>query len=174
MSRKQIASSVLIFILGFVSCLIVLSCLNAEVHDSYLNNLRMQFRADQSIQAITATKNEDSLKTLVYRQNVVNTFGEESFDFFRSESSENGFWSSFQLFILKNVNDSTHNSKGEWISEGLERGKLAFSLDALGMKSRADEEWLLASKLAGYADKQNDFKKLISRMINSEVSSIEQ
>lgn len=171
--KKKIASSALIFFFGFFSGLFVLNYIYVEVHSSYLNNLRMQFRANQIISAITATKNKDAVNMLVHRQNVVDTYKNNNFDLFSSESSEYGFWSPFQLLILKNLSGSSDYASGEQIAEGLERGKLAYSLDTLGMNKKAEEEWALASELAGYVNKQDKFKELISRIIISEISSVE-
>jgi len=173
MSKKQLVSSALIFIIGFACGLILITLLSSASYKSYLAGLQIQFRADQGIKAIRATRTGDIIKALVCRQNVVDTFDPESYEFFYEKEAIFNFWSVVQLYILEEIKDSTYSPQGERLSEGLARGKLAFVLDNLNMKLKAEEEWARAVELAGYSSKQDAFKKLISKMIETEVSTFE-
>jgi len=171
MSRKQIISFILIFILGFVCSLMLLFFLSSTAYKSHLNDLQVQFRADQTIKAMKATKAGDNAKAFVYRQNVVDTYSLDGF--LNVEKTSFNLWSVIQLYILEKIKDSTYTPQGEQLSEGLERGKLAYTLDALGMKSKAEKEWLHAAEIAGYSQKQDALKRLISQMIETETSALD-
>ncbi len=170
MSKKQIVPTILIFSLGFVCSLMLLFFLSSTAYKSHLEDLQIQFRAEQTIKAMQATRAGDNAKSFVYRQNVVDTYSPDGF--FYVEKTSLNLWSVIQFYILEKIKDSTYNPQGEQLAEGLERGKLAYTLDALGMKSKAEEEWIRAAEIAGYAQKPEAFKKLISQMIKTENSAL--
>lgn len=171
MSRKQIVSSILVFILGFSCSLILLVFLSSTVYKSHLEDLQIQFRAEQNIKAMKATKAGDNAKAFVCRQNVVDTYNLDGF--LDVEEARFNLWSAVQLYILEKIKDSTHDPQGERLAEGLERGKLAYTLDTLGMKSKAEEEWLRAAEVTGYSQKPDALKQLISQMIETETSVLD-
>jgi hypothetical protein len=168
MTRKQVFSSVLVFTIGFLSGLILLTLLSSAACKAYLADMQLQFRADQSIKAIQAIRDGDTVKALVSQQNVVDTFNPESYAFLNDNAVSLNFWSAIQLYLLEEIKESTYSPQGNRLFEGLEHGKLAYVLDNLGMKLKADEEWIRAVELAGYSNKKDAFKMLISQMIEAE------
>lgn len=172
MKIKKIILSALIFVLGLSCGVVLLSSLISAAQKTYLDDLYLQFRADQSIKAIEATKSGDEYGALVHRQNIVNTFAKKD-NFFNFSEADFSTLSILQSCIVSTVKDSTFNIKGEKLSEGLERGKLAYEYNNIGATSKAEQEWTLATKLAGYSNKQQEFKKLISEMIEAEKTAID-
>jgi len=170
---KQILLSVLIFVSGLLCGIVILSSLLSYAQKGYIDDLCLQFRANENIKAIEAAKKGDMYGTLIHRQNVVNTFDKED-NFFNFTEVDFSIWSVLQSYILTSVRDSTFNATGERLSEGLERGKLAFEYEKLGATSQAEYEWTIAVKLAGYSNKQQEFKKLILEMIEAEKTALAQ
>ncbi len=171
MSRKQIAPTILIFCLGFFCSLMLLLSLSSTAYKSYLEYLQIQFRAEQTIKAIQATKANNNAKAFVYRQNIVDTYSPDAF--FNVEKTSFNLWSVIQFYILEKVKDPAYTPQGKLLVEGLEHGKLAYTLDALGMKSKAEEEWIRAAEITGYAQKPEALKQLISQMIKEENSAFD-
>ena len=118
-------------------------------------------------------RDNDIIDTLMHRKNVVSTYSENEFSIFNCTFSLNDFWQPFQLLALKAMSISKKNSEGKKISEGIEMGKLAYTLDLAGMSQAADTEWTKASNLANYGKNLDKFKTLISTMIKEENEEVE-
>jgi hypothetical protein len=169
---KLVAITFLIagFLCGFVAYGLVV--VNSSPY--YLENLRINFRANQQLLSIKSTNNDDMVSMLVHRQNVVDSYSNETISIFETKLSGFDFWLPFQLLALNSVTDSMVDTKSGTISEGLERGKLAYTMDLIGLQDHAEKEWDLASKLAGYSSKPEEFKRLIKKLIETELSTLQQ
>jgi hypothetical protein len=162
----------MIFLVGFIAGMIVFGLINASSYSAFLNSLRLNFRADQNFLAIKATQNNDVIDEVVHRKNIVDSFSKNSVTIFDDASEEYGFWTPFQLIILDKLSSSMDSAKGAMVAEGLERGKLAYALEKAGLTLNAGSEWNLARELSGYDNKPDDFKQLIIKLINTEISTI--
>ena len=112
----------------------------------------------------------NTIKALVYQQNIADTYHSDSLALLLDDSDRFNVEQALKSFILKRIIESAYSEKAERSIEGIDRGKLAFLLDSVGMKSHADEEWKRAIELTGYRDTEDAFKKLISRMINDDIA----
>ena len=153
------------FALGFLLGAIGLNILNIYTSDTYLNLLRSKFRAEQQSIAIDAANNHNNISMLVSQYNVVNTFSDKNSTVFNRVSSGYDFWLPFHLIVLKQIVAPIGSSKGEKTAEGIERGKLAYTLELAGMPQSAEQEWKKAIELIGYNNGLDKFKIFISTII---------
>lgn len=160
------------FFIGFITGVITLGLINSSSYSVFTNNLRIGFRANQNFLAIKATQNNDVIDEIVHRKNVVDSFSKNGGMIFDDASEECGFWTPFQLIILDKLSSSMDNPKGAKVAEGLERGKLAYALEKAGLTVKADSEWNHARELSGYSNNPEEFRQLIKKLIDTEVSAI--
>ena len=164
----------LVFVLGFVCSFILINYLSFIVYKLHLSDLQIQFRFEQRQRAVEAIRAGDSVKALVHRQNIVDTYQPESNVFQYEGGGFFDFLSVVQLYILEKIKNSIYSPKGERRDEGLERGKLAYQLEMLDLKLKAEEEWVRAVELVGYPQTMDEFKKFITELIEIEKETIEE
>ncbi len=159
----------LIFLFGFVLGIISLTALNVNTNDMYLNMLRSRFRVEQEMLAKKAASDQNIIRVLHHRYNVVSTYANDEFSVFNN--LEDSFLLPIQLFILKHVVASIETTKGERVAEGIERGKLAFTLEQAGMIPDAQIEWKKAINLANYGKTIDEFKEYVSSIVATEIQN---
>ena len=175
MLRKQFTlKNVLIFSSGFICGLLVLVLLGSAAYNAYLYTAKIRYKSAQYLKSILAMQAGNPIKALVYQQNVVDTYNSNAFAILLNDEDRFNFDNAMSSFVLREIIKSSMKSastKGVRALEGLERGRLAFLLDSIGMKSYADEEWKRAMELIGYpTEKEDAFKETIHKMVNNEKS----
>ena len=138
-------------------------------YDSYLYVMKTHFRGYQTIKSIQSMHDGNTIRAIACQQNIVDTYNSNYFALLINDREKFNLEQALNSFIVKRVIESTYSEKGERSSEAIDRGRLAFLLDSIGMKSYADEEWKRATELIGYSNK-DAFKEMISRIINNDLS----
>ena len=175
MLRKQLTlKNVLIFSFGFICGLLALVLLSSVAYDSYLYTMKSHYRYEQEMKSIQAMQAGNTIKALVYQQNVVDTYNSNAFALLLNDGDRFNFDNAIRSFVMEAMTKSlepAYGTKGARFMEGLARGRLAFLFDSLDMKSYADEEWKRAIELTGHFKKEDAFKELIHESLNTELKN---
>jgi hypothetical protein len=140
------------FFLGLLAGMLLLESVEIYVRPAYRNLIRTRLKVEQEFLASRAARDNKPLESAFHRWVVVSTESEDGFHALRGHSDEiNDKSYLFPLALLKFKWMSSTDSvrKGEKIVEGLDRGKLAVALEALGQAEEADKQWQQAQHLMG-------------------------
>ncbi|HWR73124.1 MAG TPA: hypothetical protein VN604_08130 [Nitrospirota bacterium] len=144
-----------VFFFGLLFGAFLLETLEIYLRPSYRDLIiRSHLKTEQEFLASRAVRENRSLDAVYHRWAVVNAESEEGFCVFRDPNKEledSPYLYPLNMIVLKSMASGTNIEKGKKIVEGIDRGKLAIALDALGRKKEAEEQWQLAQQLTHHA-----------------------
>jgi len=175
----SIVKYTVVFILGFILGVFLLETLEMYLRPAYRDLIiRSHLKAEQEFSASRAERENRPLDVVFHRWAVVNTEADNGFRVLRPLENEiDGppYLYPFSMLGLKWMFSGMFSDEkykiGLKISEGIDRGKLAAALDALGQKKEAKIQWFHAQKLMHYATIK-DTKKFIYSMLQQEKSDL--
>lgn len=164
----KISKKIGIFAIGLVVGAILMNLLNMYVRPIFRETIRIDFKIEQEFLASRAAREGNEERALVHRWNVVDAEtinGFRAFNKERNKDFDTSFFFPFQMLILKAIMNPNDESlvKGAAITEGLDRGNLALSLESIGAQKEADKQWEIARNLTGKAS-VGEVKRLILRV----------
>ena len=139
-----------VFLAGLIIGAFMLETLEMHVRPSYRDIIvRSHLRTEQELLASQAARTKKPLDEAFHRWVVVNAQSEDGFRVLRVNNNELGgnYLYPFEMLGLKSMASSADYEKGKKITEGIDRGKLAVSLEKLGMKKEAEDQWKKAQQL---------------------------
>lgn len=157
-----------IFISGIFVGALLMNLLDMYLRPAYREALMISFKTEQEFSASRAIREGNQVKAMVYRWNVVHAESKDGYRTFkkdRNKEMDTSFFYPFHMYALNSMllnRDSTFE-KGGLIAEGIGRGKLAVSLEAIGSHEEAARQWDIAHKLIGKKSIE-ETKNLISRL----------
>lgn len=171
--KKLLINSCLV-IGGILIGAILMNILDMYVRPTYRNMIRTELMTEQEFLAARSSREHALLRNIVHRWNVIDATAQHGFRAFREETAskeDKEFFLPFALLSLKFMKDIYKNmpQKSIKLSEGLNRGKLAAALDAMGEKKEAAKQWELAKVLTGEPD-INHIKRLVYDLLTQENS----
>ncbi len=140
---KSVSKYIAIFLAGMILGAFLLESLEIYVRPTYRDLVRVYFKTEQDFLAARKARNNKLLESAFHRWAVVNAESVDGFSVFQNvnrDLDEKSYLYPFQLLGLKWIS-SQDLEKGKRIAEGLDRGKFAFALDALGRKKEAEDQW---------------------------------
>lgn len=171
MKLRRALSIIGIFFLGFIAGVISLNLLNMHLRDTYRDVLMTNLKLEQELRASKTAREGNTLKSLVHRWNVVDISSSDGFQFFQNMNGENKFLYPFAMLVLKQMHNENKKYEGIRTSESIEIGKLALTLEALGMDELATNQWKIAEGLRGRVS-MKAIRNLVEDSINFENSQL--
>lgn len=147
---KSVLKYSLVLFGGIIIGAVLLESLEVYVRPTYTDILMSQMKAEQEFLASRAARENRAFEAAFHRWAAVNAEAEAGFRVFRPESGElnqKSYLLPFQLFVLKMIASPPEVKKGGRILEGINRGRLAVSFEALGQMEEAQRQWELAQQL---------------------------
>jgi hypothetical protein len=168
---KRAAAFLSVFALGLAVGAAGVLLIDLRTRATYREVLRSNLLVEQELLAARTARQGDRLRSLVHRWNVVDARSEDGFRIFRaSPPFDDGFFFPFALLSLKEmVLRADESRRGSRVGEGLERGKLALALEAIGSPGLADEQWRRAQDLLG-RHSLDEVRRTIEKVIDVENS----
>lgn len=141
-----------LFLSGLLVGAALMNLLHMYVRPIYRETVRIDLNTEQKFMASRAARQGDNLRALSHQWNVVDTEAKDGFRAFQKERNEeidSSFFFPFAMVILDEMVKPIGGmqGKGARISEGIERGKLALYLEAIGDNQEATKQWELARTL---------------------------
>lgn len=137
--------------LGLFVGAFLLESLEMYLRPSYRDIIvRSHFKSEQEFLASRAARANRPVEAAFHRWAVVNAESADGFGVFRKigdDLDSMPYMYPFSMLVLKWMSSGENIKRGEKIVEGLDRGKLAASLESLGRKEEADEQWQRAQQL---------------------------
>lgn len=168
---KRAAAFLAVFALGLAVGAAGVLLVDLRTRATYREVLRSSLLTEQEMLAARSARQGDRLRSLVHRWNAVDARAEDGFRIFRaSPALDDGFFFPFALLSLKQMvlrADESH--RGTRVGEGVERGKLAFALEAIGSPGLADEQWRRAQDLLGRHSRE-EVRQIVEKGIEVENS----
>jgi hypothetical protein len=170
---KRIAAFLSIFALGLALGAAGVLLVDLRTRAVYRDVLRTNLVLEQEMLAARTARQGDRLRSLVHRWNAVDASSQDGFRIFRPSSErDDDFFDSFRLLGLKHLvlpsGDEARRAASR--NEGLERGRLALALEAIGSPVLADEQWRRAKDLLGCSLEQA--RRLTLSMLEVENSDV--
>lgn len=158
-----------IFMGGLIVGAVLMNLLHIYVRPEYREVLRMELQTKQSFLASRAARQNDNLKAVLYRWNVVELDSGESFQDLRTEKKEelNSFLLPFLLLPAKYITTYYKNCSGEYALQGINHGYLAAALDAIGENEEATRQWEQSQKMIKLKSLE-ETRKFISSLLEQE------
>jgi len=164
-----------IFFLGLIIGAFLLESLEIHLRPSYRDLIiRTHLKTEQEFLAQRAARENRSLEAAFHRWVVVNAESEEGFRVFRQNNDEldaSPYLHTLSMIVLKSMASGTNIERGKKISEGIDRGKLAAALEAMGRKKEAEEQWRQAQLLTRYSTMKAT-KDLVYKLLEQEKTDI--
>jgi len=141
-----------IFVLGVIVGAILMNLLHMYVRPVFLRIIQTEYEVEQELLAARATRNNDNLRAVLHRWNLVESES-SSLQVFRKNKYQNDTAASFLFpFYLVPLNMMTTTQeqsleKGGKIVESINRGKLAIALESIGQTSEAKKQWEAAKSI---------------------------
>jgi len=151
------------FIIGFSVSLFI----SKYSYKGYAKVIRSNLISDQN-KLCYSYREEDYLNNLLCRYNLLNIITYNGYDVFKEDFlEEENLLIPIKLNILNiiNLKESTVSRNS---IEGIERGKISYFYEKLGMYENAKKERNNAMKLLCYKEAEADFNKYISYLIEEE------
>jgi hypothetical protein len=157
-----------IFVGGIIVGAVLINLLDMYVRPAYRETIRIDLKTDQEFLANRATREGDKVRALVHRWNVVDAEAKDGFRAFNKERTKDldssFFFPVYMLILNTMMNDKdVRLEKGAKIAEGLDRGRLALSLEAIGNHEEANRQWKIARTLTCRKSIE-EIRKLILRI----------
>lgn len=156
--KKGIAMSV-VFLAGFAAGGLTYGFVAARQTRFQNELIQMHFGIEQEFRASRAERNGDLLAALHYRWNSVEAHSRSWMNAIQGWETP-APWYPVQFRILRSLLGHNRHGKGQRLNEAIDRGHLAWLLDANGFSERAADEWARSAQLAG-GRSVADQKKLI-------------
>jgi hypothetical protein len=144
------------------------------VRPTYRETIRIDLNTEQKFMAGRAAREGNKLRALSHQWNVVDSAAKDGFGAFqveRNKEIDSSFFFPFVMIVLDEMVKPIGGmqEKGARISEGFERGKLAFYLESVGENQEAAKQWELARTLTNKKSVE-DIRKSILRQLEQEKS----
>lgn len=149
---KKIMTISGIFLGGIIVGATLMNLLDMYVRPIYREVIRTKLQTEQEFLAGRATRQNDKLKAVLHRWNVVDLESGESFRVFRKEENkdiDSSFLFPFYMLPIKFVVNEKCQDKGGYALEAVDRGYLAAALEALGENAEATRQWEQAQTMLG-------------------------
>jgi len=172
---KSVLKYTAVFILGLLVGAFLIETLEIHLRPAYRNIIiRTDFKTDQEFLASRAARENRPVEAAFHRWAVVNAESGDGFRVFQKSHDElNGQRYSYLLsvYILNWMSSGDNIEKGEKISEGFDRGKLAVALEKIGQHEEAADQWQRAQ---GLTRRNNiaETKRAVYSMLGQENSDI--
>jgi hypothetical protein len=157
-----------IFISGLLIGAILMNFFYMYVIPVYRETIRINFKTEQEFLSSRAFRQGEIVRALVHRWNVVNSEADDGFRAFnkkRNKDIDESFLFPFQMLALKSLMQTKDGvqEKGARIAEGIDRGRLALSLESIGAQKEADKQWEISRMMT---DKESieEIKRLIIKL----------
>jgi hypothetical protein len=164
-----------VFLLGLLVGAFLLETLEIYLRPSYRDLIvRVHLKTEQDFLAARATRENRLVEAAFHRWAVVNSESEKGFRVFRRNNAElddNPYLYPLGMLVLKSMASGTNIERGQRISEGIDRGKLAVALESLGRTKEAEEQWRQAQELNRYTTLKAT-KDLIYKLLEQEKTDI--
>jgi hypothetical protein len=168
MTLRKTLSITGIFLLGFIVGMTSLNLLYMHLNKTYINVLLHGIEFEQGLLASKTAREGDTIRSLVHRWNVVDATTANGFRSLRTTTMQDEFFYPFAMLVIKQMQENTQYKegkvKGERMIEGINRGKLAKTLEALGENELADKQWEWANSLM-----ENRGIKATQRFVEEEI-----
>jgi hypothetical protein len=159
-----------IFLGGVIVGAVLMNLLHIYVRPTYRALIQTDLRAEEEFKAGRSRRENNRLDTTFHRWAVVNTESKTGFRVFRYKDNpldEDSFSYPFDLLFLKFTYPPDKFPKGREIGEGIDRGKFAAALEAIGETEEATKQWQLAQQMTQLKDVA-ETKKLIHDILEQE------
>jgi len=161
-----------IFMLGLIVGAVLMNLLHIYVRSTYRDTIRIDLKQEQEFLAGRAARNGDKLRALSHQWNVVDAEAKDGFRAFRQDrnkETDSSFLFPFYMVVLKAMVQPKEGmqEKGARISEGIERGKLALALEAVGANEESNNQWEIARTLTKYKSNE-EIRRLILKLKEQE------
>lgn len=165
-STKLFAS--LFLVVGFVLGVLIMGLLSQKASKTYLEIVNVKYEIQQEKLASRAKKDGDLERALIHYTNLVDATSSPGRAFFNFDETTWTWGFPFAALFLHKISEGT-DSQGiaRARNEGVNRGKLAAILEALGREKEASEQYKKAAALIGFED-INRVKKLITTLESEE------
>jgi hypothetical protein len=157
-----------IFISGLLIGAILMNFLYMYVLSVYRDTIRINFKTEQEFLSSREFRQGEIVRALVHRWNVVNSEADDGFRAFnrkRNKDIDESFLFPFQMLALKSIMQTKDGvqEKGARIAEGIDRGRLALSLESIGAQKEADKQWEISRMMT---DKESieEIRRLIIKL----------
>jgi hypothetical protein len=140
----------------------MMALLSQKASVTYTQMLRLNYQIEQEELAENAKQKNDWDRAIFHYRNVVELISRPAN---KTASPDQAPWAlqfPFTALIVREISDrSDTTGRGQQMLEGLNRGKLAISLERAGKSREAEQQYSLAMKLIG----TNDIEK-VKRLAN--------
>jgi hypothetical protein len=148
---KSILKTVGIFFLGLAVGAFIMESLEIYVRPTYRQLIRIDFKTEQDFSAGRASRDNKVLEATLHRWAAVNAESDEGFSVFRDKRNnklgDDSYLLPFVLLVQKRIWSSDNIQRGKKIGEGIDRGKLAVSLERIGQLPEAEIQWSKCQQL---------------------------
>lgn len=139
-----------VFFLGLLVGAFLLETLEIYLRPAYRDlAIRSYLKAEQEFSASRAVREKRLLDAAFHRWTVVNAETANGFRVLRAQKNEIDSQPYFYPIAMLGLKwmSSANLERGAKVVEGIDRGKLAAALDALGQTKEAEKQWQLAQVL---------------------------
>jgi hypothetical protein len=141
-----------IFMGGIIVGAVLMNLLHMYVRPAYREMIRTELKSEQEALAQRTNRQNDKLRSVSHRWNVVDSESESGFRAFRKERNraiDSSFLFPFYMLVLDAMVHPKKGmqEKGARIVEGIDRGHLALALECIGAHKEADRQWEIAQTL---------------------------
>lgn len=164
--------SIIVFLVGFICGALSLDllCMNAlRVQKSIL---RYNLSGEQELLSRRAERESNYMRALVHRWNAVDALSEDGFRVFRPELARkygDGLLFPFKAMVIRQK--LVVSQKQQRFNEGIQRAQLAFTMEKVGMREAAEEQWNMATQLSSVGvDELRELVLKTAEFYNSEQS----
>lgn len=153
-----------------------MNLLHMYVRPTYKEIIRIDLKTEQEFLAGRAARHNDIIRAAFHRWNVVDAEANDGFRIFQNDGHtkdiDSSFFFPFQVLALKELASSYGDlTKAKLIAEGIDRGKLAISLEVIGAHQEASRQWQLAKTLTNRKS-MKDVRSLIIKILAQEDTSL--
>jgi hypothetical protein len=172
---KPIFKGLGIFFLGLIVGAFIIEAVEIHVRPTYRQLIRIDFKTEQDFLAARASRENKPIQETLHRWAAVDAESDEGFTTFRDEKNkqlgDNSYLLPFALLVQKQMWSSENIQRGKKIGEGIDRGKLAVSLEKIGQQMEAEAQWNKSQQLQqGHSLEQ--IKQLTYSLLEQEKTEI--
>ncbi len=171
---KKIITFSGIFLGGIVVGATLMNLLHMYVRPTYREVIRTKLQTEQEFLAGRATRQNDKLRAVLHRWNVVELDSGEDFRVFRKEENkdiDSSFLFPFHMVPLKFVALSNRQDKGSHVLKAVNRGYFAAALEAFGENAEAARQWEQTRNMLGRKSLE-ETRKFILSLLEQEKSDL--
>lgn len=171
---KSVLKTIGIFLIGFIIGAFAIESLEIYGRPTYRQVLLVTIETEQRFLASKANRENRVMEEAFHRWAVINAESDKGFSNLIEEGNTYSFRSyffPFEMLVLKWITTPQSGQKGRIISESIDRGLLAATLENLGMKDEADRQWAIAVQLQPGKTKE-DIMKFVKVYMNTEKTDL--